>query len=300
MYIFLNLERQKMKVDNAIILAAGTSSRFAPLSYETHKALIEVKNEVLIERQINQLLNAGLKEIYIVTGYKAELFEYLKDKYKVRIINNPEYLTRNNNGSIWAAREILCNSYVCSADNYFVINPFETEVDDSYYAALYSDIETKEWCMTEDGEGYIDSVTIGGRKAWYMLGHTFWSSQFSKKFLNILEKEYKLSETANKLWESIFISHLNELKMKIRRYDKNEIYEFDTLDELRVFDESYKYNTRSEILKRIAKNLETAENQLTHIDSIKGNNAEAVGFTFYADGKHYSYMYKDKNVICTD
>ena len=44
-----------MKVDNAIILAAGTASRFAPLSYEIPKGLIEVKGEVLIERQIKQL-----------------------------------------------------------------------------------------------------------------------------------------------------------------------------------------------------------------------------------------------------
>ena len=43
------------KVDNAIIMAAGTSSRFAPLSYEMPKALIEVKGEILIERQIRQL-----------------------------------------------------------------------------------------------------------------------------------------------------------------------------------------------------------------------------------------------------
>ena len=44
------------KVDNAIIMAAGTSSRFAPLSYERPKALIEVKGEVLLERQIKQLM----------------------------------------------------------------------------------------------------------------------------------------------------------------------------------------------------------------------------------------------------
>ena len=37
-----------IKVDNAVILAAGAASRFAPLSYERHKALIEVKGEVLI------------------------------------------------------------------------------------------------------------------------------------------------------------------------------------------------------------------------------------------------------------
>ena len=35
-----------MKVDNAIIMAAGTSSRFAPLSFERPKSLIEVGGEI--------------------------------------------------------------------------------------------------------------------------------------------------------------------------------------------------------------------------------------------------------------
>ena len=69
-----------MNVDNAIIMAAGLSSRFAPLSYETPKGLIEVKNEVLIERQVNQLHSAGINEIYVITGYMAEKFQYLVDK----------------------------------------------------------------------------------------------------------------------------------------------------------------------------------------------------------------------------
>lgn len=66
------------KVDNAIIMAAGTSSRFVPLSYELPKALITVKGEVLIERQIRQLKEAGINEIVVVTGYKKELLYYLR------------------------------------------------------------------------------------------------------------------------------------------------------------------------------------------------------------------------------
>lgn len=86
------------KVENAIIMAAGLSSRFAPLSYEKPKALITVKGEVLIERQIRQLKEAGIHDIAIVTGYKKEKFEYLKEKCQVTLIENPEYATRNNNG----------------------------------------------------------------------------------------------------------------------------------------------------------------------------------------------------------
>lgn len=54
------------KVDNAVIMAAGTSSRFVPLSYERHKALTEVKGEILIERQLRQLLAMDINDIYIL------------------------------------------------------------------------------------------------------------------------------------------------------------------------------------------------------------------------------------------
>ena len=67
-----------MKVDNAVILAAGLGQRFAPLSFEKHKALAIVRGEVLIERQIRQLIEAGIPDIYLVVGYKAEQFDYLQ------------------------------------------------------------------------------------------------------------------------------------------------------------------------------------------------------------------------------
>ena len=58
------------RVDNAIIMAAGMSSRFVPLSLEKPKGLLGVKGEVLIERQIEQLQAAGIQNIILVLfGY---------------------------------------------------------------------------------------------------------------------------------------------------------------------------------------------------------------------------------------
>ncbi len=283
------------EVDNAVIMAAGTSSRFAPLSYERPKALTEVRGEILIERQIRQLRETGINEIYIVTGYKAEQFEYLRSKYGVELIHNPEYLTRNNNGSIWAARSVIRNTYICSADNYFAKNPFEKKVDGAYYSALFSEEPTHEWCMTEKA-GIIDSVAVGGKASWYMLGHVFWDEQFSSRFLSILEEEYKKPETIGKLWEDIYIDHITELPMRMKKYPNGVIYEFDTLDELREFDPSYVADTRSSIVHLIAVELGTTEADIKNIRSYKGHNESAAGFTFKTKGKNYKYGYDSQKL----
>lgn len=283
-----------MKVDNAIIMAAGTASRFAPLSYEKPKALIEVRGEVLIERQIRQLREAGIEKVVVVTGYKAEQFEYLKDKYGVVLINNPYYLTRNNNSSIYAAREYIKNSYICSSDNYFITNPFESDVDESYYAAVYIEGQTGEWCILEE-DGWIKDVKVGGQDSWVMLGHVFWSESFSRYFLHILEDEYEWSETADKLWETIYIEHINELPMKIRKYPADFIFEFDTLDELREFDDSYITNTRSEILTKIAGELGVEEKEIRSVKAFKDKDNAAAGFSFET-GKKYKYYYKTETM----
>lgn len=286
----------KYTVDNAVIMAAGTASRFAPLSYEKPKALIEVKGEILIERQIRQLQEAGISEIIIVVGYKKEQFFYLQDKFNVKIVENNDYLTRNNNSSIYAARDYLRNSYICSSDNYFSENPFTSEVDDSYYAAVYADGDTKEWCMTEDAEGYIDSVQIGGRDAWFMLGHAFWNEEFSKQFLEILDREYELAETADLLWEAIYIKHLDRLKMKIQKYSDSLIFEFDTLDELREFDETYICDTRSQIMKAVAERLGCLEKDIVQVTAYKTEDNAAAGMRFMLRDNSYEYNYESKEI----
>lgn len=236
---------------NAIIMAAGISSRFAPLSYEYPKALLMIKGEVLIERQIRQLQEAGIDDITLVVGYKKELFYYLKDKYGVNIIENPEYQSRNNNSTLYYAKQLLGNTFVCSADNYFEQNVFDPVVEDSYYAAVFQAGPTNEWCIKTDETDLITDVVIGGENSWVMLGHAFFSEEFSKKFVEILENIYEDQEVKPLLWESIYLKYINRLPMFIRKYSKEMIFEFDTLDELRAFDESYWDFNHSTGIRRI-------------------------------------------------
>ena len=124
---------------NAIILAAGKSSRLAPFTYERPKGLFRVKGEILIERQIEQLLSAGIKEIYIVVGYMKEKFFYLEQKYGVCLLVNNTYAAKGNLYSLYVAKEYLKNTYICCADHYFIENPFieENILNISYRACSY-------------------------------------------------------------------------------------------------------------------------------------------------------------------
>ena len=77
-----------------------TSSRFVPLSVERPKGLLEVNGEILIERQICQLQEAGVMDITIVTGYKAAMFDYLRVKFGVDTVFYEDYNRYNNTSSI--------------------------------------------------------------------------------------------------------------------------------------------------------------------------------------------------------
>lgn len=281
------------RVDNAVIMAAGLSSRFAPISYEKPKALVEVKGERLIERQIRQLQAAGIKEIIVVVGYKKEQLAYLAEKFQVRLVENPDYQTRNNNGSIYAAGEFLKNTYICSADNYYAENPFAAEEGDSYYSALYADGPTAEWCMQTDDAGFISRVEIGGENAWYMLGHAFWSEEFSARYLRILQNVYEQPETRGMLWEALFMKHLDELKMRVRPYPAGSIFEFDSLDELRLFDPKYRENSGSVILREIAQRLSCTEAALTEIVPLKDGQGEVTGVQMHTPRGVKSFRYEN-------
>ncbi len=59
----------------AIILAAGRGSRMGALTREQPKSLTELLGQPLLDWQIGALRRAGIAQVAIVRGYKAELLE---------------------------------------------------------------------------------------------------------------------------------------------------------------------------------------------------------------------------------
>lgn len=280
------------RAENAIIMAAGKSSRFAPLSYEIPKGLLQVKGEVLIERQIRQLQEAGVTDITVVVGYMQEKFRYLQEKYRVELVENKDYDRYNNTSTLMCVLDRISDTYICSSDNYFSKNVFIEKPHSAYYATEYSEGETNEWCMDIDDDGRIRNVTIGGRAAWYMLGHVYFSSQFSQCFKEILCKEYKSLKTREELWEKVYLRHIDELAMYARKYETGTILEFDSLQELRKFDNVYVNDTGSKVMQRIAGQFGCKEGKIIEIVPIKGRR----DFYFSCCGTSYVYRYEGERV----
>mgnify|MGYP004690846613 CR=1 FL=1 len=275
------------RVENAIILAAGMSTRFVPLNYETPKGLLKVNGETLIERQIRQLHECGIKEICIVIGYKKEKFIFLKEKYGVILIEANDYEVRNNHASILAAKAYLKNTIVTSSDLYFSDNIFQTYAYDSYYCTTFVPGKTAERGIETDSDDKIVNTFYGDKcyDIWVTLGYAFFSREFSRKMLNYIEQEFDLPETKDKFWADIQDEHLKQLYMYAKRCDDAVVHEFDSLEELRAFDKNYMDNSGSLIMKKLCYLLGVEEKYIVGLESLK--KIKSTMFKFRCRGDIY-------------
>lgn len=119
---------------NAVILAAGFGMRMVPINLETPKALLDVHGEILIERTIRQLHQAGIRDIRVVVGFMKEHFEYLIDEFGVELVVNRDYAAKNNLHSLKKVLPHLGNTYVIPSDIWCRDNPYSSQEFYSWYA----------------------------------------------------------------------------------------------------------------------------------------------------------------------
>lgn len=286
------MKEQRIKVDNAIILAAGLSSRFAPLSFERPKGLAVAHGERLVERQIRQLTKANIKEIIIVVGNMKEKFEYLQEKYSnVKLIENPDYKTRNTHSSLYVAREYLKNTYILCSDNYYPEGVFKEIEDVPFTSTIYLDgIQDNERGVIPDETGLIVQTELPAINKWCMLGYQLFDEKFSNTFKKLLEEVYNTPGTESLYWERVYGNNVDKLKLYEKKFAPGQILEFDTVKELAEFDPMYLENGQYEFVENICKILLCTPKEIKNFQIIsKGltNNS----FSFTVNEKKYIYRF---------
>lgn len=279
------------QVDNAIILAAGSATRFIPLSLEQPKGLYEVKGEKLIERQIKQLLDAGITDITIVLGYKKEMFMYLRNKYQVKFAFNPQYNMKNNIESLYVVRNELKNTYICCCDSYFVENPFNRYEFQSFYAGFSTENQENEMYVRIDADDRIVRMEKSLNGGLLLLGHSFWKDAFSKEFIKLMEKDRPVGKYNDKFWEWLVKDNLNNMPpFFFKEYASGTIYEFDYFEQLRQFDYDYIGHTHSEIIRNIKLVFRCDEEDIIEFRTVE-EGLTNTSFIFRINGTDYIYRH---------
>ena len=280
------------KVNNALIMAAGAGTSLFPNSFDLPTGLFNVKGEVLIERQIRQLMEAGIREIIIVVGYKKEAFFYLESKFEgIKFIINPEFNIKGNAHTVYLAKEYLKNSYICSSDDYFAENPFEEYVYQSYYAGVRVSDRTREWYMIPDRRMNIGKITKTGEEGLVMLGQAYWDIELSSAMKGILEEDQEVGNYYQSLWEQILVDNIKNLPpVFIKEYPASMIFEFDTFDDLKRFDSEYAKRQRDSMAANISGTLDCRPEDIANLQIIKDGITNTT-FSFDVNGRRYAYRH---------
>ena len=281
-------EVKKHKVDAAVILACGMGVRLAPLTYDIPKCFINIKGERMIERQIEQLIAAGIKDITIMVGYMKEKFDYLIDKYNVKLIYNREYKYKNTLSTFYHAREVMRNKniYVCVSDVYISENIYHNyEVEPYYTGAFYEDCKD-EWRYITNSKNEIKAVAVGGENDFCLVGPCFLTKEFLDEFIPLIEKYYNETSTDHFYWEDVLVRNFDKLpKIYLSKLDKGIIFEFDTINDLNKFDKnSTSYG--SEAVGFVSKAFSAKDSDIKDIVCVKeGMTNHSYRFTY--DGIEY-------------
>lgn len=233
-------ELEPYRVKKIIFIAAGFSSRLAPITLNTPKPLIRVNGQRIIDSMLDTATNLGIEEIYIVRGHLSEQFDQLTYKYpNIKFIDNPKYNEENNISSVFCAKDLFENSYICEADiilkNPHLLKKYQYN---SNYCGVKCE-RTDDWCLFEN-KGKITGVSVGGINGYRMVGISYWTENDGKKLSEYVERVYNMPGGKERYWDDVPLTYfIDDFNLYIRECTNEDFIEIDTFKELKAIDSVY-------------------------------------------------------------
>ncbi len=256
---------------NAIILAAGYGMRMVPINTETPKGLLTVDGIPLIEKTIEYLHEVGITDITMVVGFMMEAYDYLVDKYDVKMVYNNDYAVKNNLHSLALAADRIDRTYIVPCDIWSEENPFSKTEAYSWY--MVSDIlDEDSWIRVNRKselvrvvpEGKRDDLTkIGNR----MIGISYVCNGEAEQLRENLAKLEADPMYDDKFWEeAAFKKDRMFLNAKVVSHSKTT--EINTYEQLRELD-SESRNLENDAIGVAAKELGVKQSDIKNITVLK-------------------------------
>ena len=169
-----------MRIKTALILCAGFGSRLNPVTQDTPKPLLKLKNITMLERCINLIIKLGVKKIFLNTFYLEEkITEFLSGKkfpIKIQIIKDGDQILNTGGGilkminsssekdflifnpdTLWDERYV---SEILKIQDYYFSNKLDNllllvKKELSFDESLSGDFDLKNNLITKDNQDFI-------------------------------------------------------------------------------------------------------------------------------------------------
>ncbi|MCD5598267.1 phosphocholine cytidylyltransferase family protein [Lactobacillus delbrueckii subsp. lactis] len=231
------------RVKKAVILAAGFGSRMMPATADRPKPLVTVNGKRIIETLLDALVDAEIKDITIVRGYKKDRFDELLEKYPfVKFIDNDNYDKYNNiSSAVLIGNNFKGGSYLCEADLYITNPAIITKYQYTSNILGSWSLETDDWSFKMDDEGHIRNYQKGNTYCWNYYGISYWTPEDCDKLNRDWADLFDSKDGKDIFWEQVPLQlKPAEYQVEIRPCNKSDIMEIDNYYELAQLDPKYR------------------------------------------------------------
>lgn len=150
-----------------VILAAGMARRLRPLTDTRPKCLLTVGERTLLQRTVDAMLAAGIDELVVVTGYRAEMLRtFLTEHYPsldIHFIHNADYEHNNNIFSLWMTRPYTDGRDFLLMDSDILFDPavlpYLLKNEGTVLAVNRHELGDEEIKVITDADGYVTEIS---------------------------------------------------------------------------------------------------------------------------------------------
>ena len=150
-----------------VILAAGMAKRLRPLTDTQPKCLLKVGERTLLERTVDAMCQAGIREFVVVTGYRAKMIrDFLTshfDHLTFHFLHNADYEHNNNIYSLWMAGQVVSGKEFPLMDSDILCDPAAVvhiaNEQESALAVNRHELGEEEMKVVVDTEGRITEIS---------------------------------------------------------------------------------------------------------------------------------------------
>lgn len=229
------------RVRRAVIMGAGFGSRMMPATKNCPKPMVKINGKRIIETQLDALINAGIRDITIIRGYKKEKYDALLNKYPfLAFIDNDDYDKTNNISSVMKALDMIKGGTYLNEADLYITNPdvitryqYTSNILGSY------SLETDDWSFQME-DGHIVNYQQGNTYCYNYYGISYWTAEDCDKLHRDWSELYATKEGKQLFWEFIPLKLRHDnYQVEIRQCTKKDIMEIDNYYELASLDKSY-------------------------------------------------------------